>query len=133
MLKYILCSLCNFIFASNHDIFYCIYILYFVINCQKKSFLVDIWSIGCIFAELVKKTVLFPGTDHIDQWTRIVTLLGTPSREFTSRLQSGVRSYVESRQIYEPMPFENLFSDLMFPPASSNPYLCRELEEFSSF
>uniref|UniRef100_A0A0N5AF09 Stress-activated protein kinase JNK n=1 Tax=Syphacia muris TaxID=451379 RepID=A0A0N5AF09_9BILA len=85
---------------------------------------VDIWSIGCIFAELIRKTVLFPGSDHIDQWTKIVSLLGTPSREFTSRLQSGVRSYVESRQRCDPMPFDVLFSDIMFPPVTSNADLC---------
>jgi c-Jun N-terminal kinase len=31
------------------------------------SQVVDVWSIGCIFAELIKGRVLFPGTDHIDQ------------------------------------------------------------------
>lgn len=33
---------------------------------------VDIWSIGCIFAEMVLKDVIFPGSDHIDQWNKII-------------------------------------------------------------
>jgi hypothetical protein len=41
--------------------------------------------------------VLFQGSDHIDQWTRIVEVLGTPGQEFTSRLQTTVRQYVETR------------------------------------
>lgn len=46
---------------------------------------VDVWSVGCIFAELINQTVLFPGTDRIDQWTRIVNVLGTPQERFISR------------------------------------------------
>lgn len=34
---------------------------------------VDIWSIGCIFAEMISKEILFPGTDHIDQWNKIIS------------------------------------------------------------
>ena len=34
---------------------------------------------------------MFPGTDHIDQWTKIIELLGTPSTEFMGRLQPTVR------------------------------------------
>lgn len=55
------------------------------------SLVVDIWSIGCIFGEMVRGSVMFPGSDHIDQWTKIIELLGTPSQEFMSRLQPTVR------------------------------------------
>ena len=37
---------------------------------------VDIWSIGCIFAELVTKKPLFPGDSEIDQLFRIFRTLG---------------------------------------------------------
>ena len=40
---------------------------------------VDIWSVGCIFGEMIRGQVLFPGTDHIDQWNKITEQLGTPS------------------------------------------------------
>ncbi|KAK2112088.1 Cyclin-dependent kinase 3 [Saguinus oedipus] len=40
---------------------------------------VDIWSIGCIFAEMVTRKVLFPGDSEIDQLFRIFRMLGTPS------------------------------------------------------
>jgi len=79
---------------------------------------VDIWSIGCIFGEMVRARVLFPGTDHIDQWTKIVELLGTPNTEFLSRLQPSVRSYVENRPHYNKVAFEVLFSNEMFPADS---------------
>lgn len=38
---------------------------------------VDIWSIGCIFAELVTKKPLFPGDSEIDQLYRIFRTLGS--------------------------------------------------------
>merc|ERR1711934_834861 len=40
---------------------------------------VDIWSIGCIFAELVTKQPLFPGDSEIDQLYRIFRVCGTPT------------------------------------------------------
>lgn len=35
---------------------------------------VDIWSVGCIMGEMIRGGVLFPGTDHIDQWNKIIGL-----------------------------------------------------------
>lgn len=39
---------------------------------------VDVWSIGCIFAEMVTRRALFPGDSEIDQLFRIFRTLGTP-------------------------------------------------------
>uniref|UniRef100_A0A914RF43 Protein kinase domain-containing protein n=1 Tax=Parascaris equorum TaxID=6256 RepID=A0A914RF43_PAREQ len=47
---------------------------------------VDIWAIGCILAEMILRRILFPGTDRLDQWTKITSVLGTPSKEFIDRL-----------------------------------------------
>ena len=33
---------------------------------------VDIWSVGCIMGEMIRGAVLFPGSDHIDQWKKII-------------------------------------------------------------
>ena len=38
----------------------------------------DIWSLGCIFGELMLRELLFPGIDAIDQMARICSLRGTP-------------------------------------------------------
>jgi len=40
---------------------------------------VDIWSAGCIFAEMIAKRPLFPGDSEIDQIFRIFRTLGTPT------------------------------------------------------
>ena len=77
---------------------------------------VDVWSIGCIFAELLRGRVLFPGTDHIDQWTKIVEIVGSPSPDFTQRLQPTVRTYIENRPRHTARPWNVLFPDNIFPP-----------------
>ena len=48
---------------------------------------VDIWSVGCIMGEMIRGGVLFPGTDHIDQWNKIIGELpngGTPGESNSS-------------------------------------------------
>jgi cyclin-dependent kinase len=42
---------------------------------------VDIWSIGCIFAELVNREILFSGDSEIQQLLQIFKMLGTPNEE----------------------------------------------------
>ncbi|KAI6176003.1 Stress-activated protein kinase JNK [Aphelenchoides bicaudatus] len=90
---------------------------------------VDIWSIGCIFAELIKGRVLFPGTDHIDQWTKIVEVVGTPEPAFTGRLQSTVRAYVENRPRHAPKAWDVLFPDSCFPRTTDEPRLSELFKE----
>ena len=42
---------------------------------------VDLWSVGCIFAELLLRAPYFPGNSDIEQLSRIFTGLGTPTEE----------------------------------------------------
>ncbi|KAF0920474.1 hypothetical protein E2562_035374 [Oryza meyeriana var. granulata] len=42
---------------------------------------VDIWSVGCIFAEMVRRQALFPGDSELQQLLHIFRLLGTPTEE----------------------------------------------------
>ncbi|KAL6055229.1 Cell division protein kinase 1 [Balamuthia mandrillaris] len=48
---------------------------------KRYSTPVDIWSVGCIFAELVTKRPLFPGDCEIDELFRIFRTLGTPNED----------------------------------------------------
>jgi len=50
------------------------------VMCSARQYdeQVDVWSVGCIFAELLLKKPLFPGGNHIDQLKLIFSLLGTP-------------------------------------------------------
>ncbi|KAI5931477.1 Cyclin-dependent kinase 3 [Manis javanica] len=50
-----------------------------LLGSKFYSTAVDVWSIGCIFAEMVTCRALFPGDSEIDQLFRIFRTLGTPS------------------------------------------------------
>lgn len=85
---------------------------------------VDIWSVGCIFGEMIRGVVIFPGNDHIDQWNKITELLGTPTQEFINKLQPSVRNYVQARPLQRGHPIHKIFPDELFPEdSSSNPRL----------
>ena len=42
---------------------------------------VDVWAVGCVFAELMLRKPFFPGSSDIDQLGRIYQGLGTPTEE----------------------------------------------------
>ncbi|KAF3444327.1 hypothetical protein FNV43_RR14017 [Rhamnella rubrinervis] len=42
---------------------------------------VDMWSVGCIFAEMVRRQALFPGDSEFQQLLHIFRLLGTPTEK----------------------------------------------------
>lgn len=52
-----------------------------LMGSRKYSTPVDIWSVGCIFAEMVNGRPLFPGTTEADQLQKIFKTLGTPTIE----------------------------------------------------
>lgn len=50
-----------------------------LLGMQEYSASSDIWSIACIFAEIVIKRILFKGDSDIDQLLRIFMTFGTPN------------------------------------------------------
>jgi glycogen synthase kinase 3 beta len=41
----------------------------------------DVWSAGCVLAELLLGQPIFPGDSGVDQLVEIIKVLGTPTRE----------------------------------------------------
>ncbi|EGC31073.1 protein serine/threonine kinase [Dictyostelium purpureum] len=52
-----------------------------LMGSRKYSTPIDIWSAGCIFAEMASGRPLFPGSGTSDQLFRIFKILGTPTEE----------------------------------------------------
>ncbi|KAJ9101205.1 hypothetical protein QFC21_003424 [Naganishia friedmannii] len=52
-----------------------------LLGAKDYSTAVDMWSVGCIFAELMQKQPLFPGRGEIDQIALIFRLLGRPNEQ----------------------------------------------------
>lgn len=62
---------------------------------------IDIWSAGCIMAEMYSGRPLFPGTTNEDQLQKIFRLMGTPSE----RTWPGISQFPE----YRPSPSNHSF------------------------
>ncbi|KAI8991642.1 kinase-like domain-containing protein [Mycotypha africana] len=96
---------------------YCCYTLTF------HSFrLVDIWSVGCILAEILGRKVLFQGKDHVDQLYKILGVLGVPSDiSFWNPSEYIVNHIQQLRTINgSPPPTETIDFHTLFPNASSD-------------
>ena len=52
-----------------------------LLGSKYYSLPIDIWSTGCIIAEMVTRQPLFPGDSEIDELYKIFKVLGTPTEE----------------------------------------------------
>jgi len=75
-----------------------------LLGAQKYSTPVDMWSIGCIFAEMVLKKPLFPGDSEIDQLYKIFMILGTP----TEQVWPGISQLPDYSPTFPQWPAKNL-------------------------
>ncbi|KAH9515024.1 hypothetical protein Btru_021696 [Bulinus truncatus] len=70
----------------------------------------DMWSVGCIFAEMIGRKHLFPGKDYITQVKLIIGVLGTPSEEIMSNCQNEIlKNIIKSCVKKEPVAWNKLF------------------------
>ncbi|ONM25106.1 Mitogen-activated protein kinase 16 [Zea mays] len=77
---------------------------------SKYTPAIDIWSIGCIFAELLTGKPLFPGKNVVHQLDIITDLMGTPSPEAISRIRNEkARRYLSNMRRKKPIPFTQKF------------------------
>ncbi|KAJ6338116.1 hypothetical protein OIU76_007736 [Salix suchowensis] len=52
-----------------------------IFGAPEYTTAIDIWSAGCVLAELLRGQPLFPGESGVDQLVEIIKVLGTPTRE----------------------------------------------------
>ncbi|OBZ85273.1 Cyclin-dependent kinase 3 [Choanephora cucurbitarum] len=52
-----------------------------LLGSRHYSTAVDMWSVGCIMAEMITLKAIFPGATQIDEMFRIFQMLGTPTEE----------------------------------------------------
>lgn len=87
---------------------------------------IDVWSAGCVLAELLLGQPIFPGDSGVDQLVEIIKVLGTPSRDQIHEMN---RNYTEFKfpQI-RPHPWNKVFRPKTPPEAIT---LCSRLLEYT--
>ncbi|TKY54065.1 Mitogen-activated protein kinase 16 [Spatholobus suberectus] len=94
---------------------------------SKYTPAIDIWSIGCIFAELLTGKPLFPGKNVVHQLDLMTDFLGTPSPEAIARVRNEkARRYLSSMHKKKPAPFSQKFPNV-------DPLALRVLERMLAF
>ncbi|KAG0519349.1 hypothetical protein BDA96_09G256600 [Sorghum bicolor] len=77
---------------------------------SKYTPAIDIWSVGCIFAELLTGKPLFPGKNVVHQLDLMTDLLGTPSAESISKIRNEkARRYMSNMRKKPRVPFTKKF------------------------
>lgn len=64
---------------------------------------IDVWSVGCVIAELLVGQPLFPGESGVDQLVEIIKVLGTPTRDQIASMNPN-------------------YSEFKFPQIKANPW-----------
>ena len=82
-----------------------------LLGINEYSTPVDIWSIGCIFAELVLRQPLFKGEYEIEQLFKIFHLLGTPDKDIWPDVES-LPNYSKEFPKFKPLKLEKYFTSL---------------------
>jgi len=94
-------------------------------KCYTKA--IDMWSVGCILAELLGGKPLFKGRDYVDQLNQILSILGTPDDETLTRIGSErALRYIRSLPKTQKIPFSELYPN-------ANPLALDLLEKLLKF
>ncbi|XP_021172405.2 mitogen-activated protein kinase 7 [Fundulus heteroclitus] len=81
-----------------------------LLSLNHYSLAIDMWSVGCIFAEMLGRKQLFPGKHYPHQLQLILSVLGTPPESLIAAIRADrVRSYVQSLPSRTPVPLAKLY------------------------
>ena len=82
-----------------------------LMGSKNYSTSVDIWSVGCIFAEIVNRRPLFAGNNEQEQLQKIFKIRGTPSLQEWPGIQD-LPLYPQNSETYQAQSLQNLVPGL---------------------
>lgn len=81
-----------------------------LIGCDEYTNAIDVWSTGCILAELLSGKPFFEGRDYMHQLRLIIGVLGKPSEDELSFIQDQkILEYIQMLPSTQGVPFSSLF------------------------
>lgn len=81
-----------------------------MLSLNEYTFSIDMWSVGCIFAEMLGRRQLFPGKNYLNQLQLILSVVGTPSEEYIANVGSDrVKTYLQTLPLRKPVELSVLF------------------------
>ncbi|XP_071945115.1 mitogen-activated protein kinase 1-like [Antedon mediterranea] len=81
-----------------------------MLNSKGYTKSIDIWSVGCILAEMLSNRPLFPGKHYLDQLNHILGLLGSPTPEdLQCIMNEKARGYLQSLPYKPKIYWSSLF------------------------
>lgn len=79
--------------------------------CDNYGTSIDVWSVGCIFAEILGRKPIFPGTECLNQLKLIINVLGSQQEadlEFIDNPKA--RKYIKTLPFSRGVQFSRLYS-----------------------
>nr|ACN39845.1 unknown [Picea sitchensis] len=81
-----------------------------LLNSSDYTAAIDVWSVGCIFMELMNRQPLFPGRDHVHQLRLLTELIGTPTEADLGFVRSdNARRFIRQLPQYPRQSFTQKF------------------------
>lgn len=86
-----------------------------LLNYNTYGPALDVWSVGCILAEMILRRPLLPGENTLNQIALIVNLLGSPTEEDLEECPTqNAKKYIQSLGEKKKMPWKAIFRGKFF-------------------
>ncbi|KAK1589159.1 hypothetical protein Q3G72_031084 [Acer saccharum] len=81
-----------------------------LLNSAEYTAAIDVWSVGCIFMELMNRKPLFPGKDHVHQMRLLIELLGSPKESDLGFVRNEeAKRYIQQLPQHSRQPLVQMF------------------------
>ncbi|KAG4304117.1 hypothetical protein PORY_002481 [Pneumocystis oryctolagi] len=81
-----------------------------MLSFQSYSKAIDVWSVGCILAELLGRKPFFKGRNYVDQLNQIFCILGTPDENIISKIKSSsAQNYIRGLPVVPKISYSKIF------------------------
>jgi len=83
-----------------------------LLSCAEYTPAIDVWSVGCILAEMLIRRALFPGKDYVHQLNLITAVTGVPSEDEMDFVRNEkARAYIRAMPPSQRVPMRKLAPD----------------------